>query len=202
MKRIGTRVPHSNSRLSSLGQLRGTQYSCDAKYFRSHVNGCVVNHRKITENEDMTVEKPPLQRTRETSRALPIALLRARETVMSPIRDMLHDLNLTEQKWRILRTLEECGQVEQSTISKEACLLLPSLTRILRAMEADGQISRSADATDKRRTLVEITDVGRAILRDNIHVSNGIYQSIQSQMGQEKLDTLLDLLQELQQVRV
>ncbi|GAA6194471.1 homoprotocatechuate degradation operon regulator HpaR [Phaeobacter gallaeciensis] len=150
----------------------------------------------------MTVENPPLQRTRETSRALPIALLRARETVMSPIRDMLHDLNLTEQKWRILRTLEECGRVEQSTIAKEACLLLPSLTRILRTMEADGQIARAADLTDKRRTLVEITETGRAILRDNIHVSNGIYQSIQSQMGQEKLDTLLDLLQELQQVRV
>jgi len=150
----------------------------------------------------MTVENPPLQRTRETSRALPIALLRARETVMSPIRDMLHDLNLTEQKWRILRTLEECGRVEQSTIAKEACLLLPSLTRILRTMEADGQIARAADLADKRRTLVEITETGRAILRDNIHVSNGIYQSIQSQMGQEKLDTLLDLLQELQQVRV
>ena len=150
----------------------------------------------------MTVENAPPQRNRETSRALPIALLRARETVMSPIRDMLHDLNLTEQKWRILRTLEECGRVEQSTIAKEACLLLPSLTRILRTMEADGQITRSADQTDKRRTLVEITEAGRAILRNNIHVSNGIYKSIESQMGQEKLDTLLDLLQELQQVRV
>ena len=102
--------------------------------------------------------------TKSTTRSLPIALLRARETVMAPIRDMLHDIHLTEQKWRILRVLDELGEVEQSTIAHEACLLLPSVTRILRTMEAEGQISRRQDSEDKRRTMVQITDSGRMIL--------------------------------------
>lgn len=140
--------------------------------------------------------------TKSTSRSLPIALLRARETVMAPIRDMLQDIHLTEQKWRILRVLHEVGEVEQSTISKEACLLLPSLTRILRTMEADGQITRRQDAQDKRRTQVQITDAGRQILEANLGTSTAIYTSIEDQMGREKLDQLLDLLEELQAVKI
>lgn len=140
--------------------------------------------------------------TKSTSRSLPIALLRARETVMAPIRDMLQDIPLTEQKWRILRVLDEHGEVEQSAISKEACLLLPSLTRILRTMEADGQITRRQDSHDKRRTMVKITDNGRQILEENLAASLAISKDIEAQMGREKLAQLLDLLEELQSIRV
>jgi homoprotocatechuate degradation regulator HpaR len=140
--------------------------------------------------------------TTRTSRALPIALLRARETVMAPIRDMLQGIQLTEQKWRILRVLDEMGEVEQSTIANEACLLLPSLTRILRTMESDGQISRRQGSTDKRRTMVKITDEGRQILEENLATSLAIHNTIEAQMGQEKIDNLLDLLEELQAVKV
>ncbi|MES0826877.1 homoprotocatechuate degradation operon regulator HpaR [Ruegeria sp. SCP11] len=140
--------------------------------------------------------------TKSTARSLPIALLRARETVMAPVRDMLQGIQLTEQKWRILRVLDELGEVEQSTIAHEACLLLPSLTRILRTMEAEGQITRRQDNQDKRRTMVQITDEGRRILEENLATSLAISNNIEAQMGREKLDNLLDLLEELQAVKV
>lgn len=140
--------------------------------------------------------------TKSTSRSLPIALLRARETIMAPVRDMLQTIPLTEQKWRILRVLDELGEVEQSTIAKEACLLLPSLTRILRTMEAEGQVSRRQDDHDKRRTMVRITADGRRILEENLATSLVIANNIEAQMGREKLDHLLDLLDELQALKV
>lgn len=139
---------------------------------------------------------------RHTSRSLPIALLRARETVMVPIREMLNENGLTEQKWRILRTLDECGESEQTHIAREACLLLPSLTRILRSMEADGQISRKADERDRRRTLVSITERGLSLLHANMPTSNRIYERIESQYGREKLENLLDLLEDLQDITI
>lgn len=139
---------------------------------------------------------------KSTARSLPISLLRARETVMAPVRDMLNGIHLSEQKWRVLRVLDELGEVEQSIIAKEACLLLPSLTRILRSMEADGQVSRRQDSQDKRRTLVQITEPGRQILAENMSTSQEIYQKIEAQMGREKLESLLDLLEDLQAVRV
>ncbi|MGJ8529592.1 homoprotocatechuate degradation operon regulator HpaR [Maritalea sp.] len=141
-------------------------------------------------------------RARSTSRTLPIALLRARETVMSPIREILQEINLTEQKWRILRTLDELGEVEQSTISKEACLLLPSLTRTLRAMEAEKLIARRQDADDKRRTLVEISDKGRLLLANNISQATEVYAAIEDQLGRQKVTQLLDLLEELRHVKI
>lgn len=133
-----------------------------------------------------------------TSRTLPIALLRAREVVMQPIREMLQGIQLTEQKWRILRTLDELGEVEQSSIAKEACLLLPSLTRTLRGMEEAGLVARRGDAQDRRKTMVQITPAGKALLTENIATSLALYARIETQLGPDKLRQLLDLLEDLQ----
>ncbi|MCR9055691.1 MAG: hypothetical protein NXI02_00005, partial [Rhodobacteraceae bacterium] len=65
-----------------------------------------------------------------TKRSVPIALIRAREKVMGPIREMLSDCGITEQQWRILRVLEEFGPQDASSLAERACLLLPSQTRI------------------------------------------------------------------------
>ena len=137
-----------------------------------------------------------------TSRSLPIALLRAREKLMGPIRQILADAGVTEQQWRVLRVLDEEGPQEPTRIANRACLLLPSLTRILRGMEADGQISRKSDEVDRRRTLVQITPLGRDLLMRNMPTSNQIYERIESQYGRQKLETLLDLLEELQDLKI
>jgi homoprotocatechuate degradation regulator HpaR len=102
----------------------------------------------------------PSQPLRRTRRSLPIALLRARETVMGPIREMLSQSDINEQKWRVLRVLDERGPCELTQVAKDACLLLPSLTRIIRAMEEEGLASRSTDEVDRRKTIATITDAG------------------------------------------
>ncbi len=44
---------------------------------------------------------------RETGRSLPIALLRARESLMARFRPMLAAHGFTEQQWRVLRIVGE-----------------------------------------------------------------------------------------------
>ncbi|MGA0233973.1 MAG: homoprotocatechuate degradation operon regulator HpaR [Alphaproteobacteria bacterium] len=134
---------------------------------------------------------------RKTKRSLPIALLRAREEVMVPIRSMLAQSGVTEQKWRVLRVLEEIGEVEPTIIASEACLHLPSLSRILKSMEADGLIQRKEDLEDRRKTLVGISKAGRAILTKHAGQSAAIFAELEARMGKEKLETILDLLEEL-----
>ena len=73
-----------------------------------------------------------------TKRSIPIALIRAREKVMTPIREMLADSGITEQQWRILRVLEEFGPQDASTLAERACLLLPSQTRIVQTLSGKG----------------------------------------------------------------
>ena len=140
----------------------------------------------------------PSQPLRRTRRSLPIALLRARETVMGPIREMLSQSDINEQKWRVLRVLDERGPCELTQVAKDACLLLPSLTRIIRAMEEEGLATRATDPEDRRKTIASITDAGRALIVAHLAESNAIFARLERDFGHEKLEELLDLLDELQ----
>lgn len=134
---------------------------------------------------------------RQTARSLPIALLRARETVMGPVRDMLAKSGVNEQKWRVLRVLDEVGPLDQSLLAGRACLQLPSLTRILRAMEEQGLVTRATDDGDRRRSIVTISDAGRTILSDHAAESAAIFARIEASYGPERMEQLLDMLEDL-----
>lgn len=135
-----------------------------------------------------------------TARSLPIALLRARETVMGPIRDMLQKSGISEQQWRVLRVLDETGEIEQSAIASAACLQLPSLTRMLRAMEGEELIARRTDHADRRRTLVSITEKGRKLILDHLPDNAAIFSKLEAEFGAQNLKQLLDLLEELRRI--
>jgi homoprotocatechuate degradation regulator HpaR len=137
---------------------------------------------------------------RQTRRSLPIALLRARETVMGPIRGMLAASGVNEQKWRVLRMLDEQGPLELTHLAHEACLLLSSLTRMVRPMQDEGLITRATPDSDRRKVVVAITDKGRALIRDHMAASNAIFARIESEFGKDRLESLLDLLDDLRRI--
>jgi homoprotocatechuate degradation regulator HpaR len=140
---------------------------------------------------------PPLRQTR---RSLPIALLRAREQVMGPIRDMLAQSGVNEQKWRVLRVVQEGGPQELSQIADEACLLLSSLTRMVPPMVAEGLITRTTPPEDRRKTIIAITPQGEALIRAHAVESAAIFARIEAEFGKDRLNHLLDLLEALQQL--
>lgn len=136
----------------------------------------------------------------QTSRSLPIALLRSREVVMRPIREHLKKIGLTEQKWRVLRSIEEMAPCEQSAIAHDACLLLPSLSRIIQSLETDGFIKREGDDKDKRRAIVSLMPKGQNILNENRWLYRDIEAEIEKRFGRDELKTLLDLLEKFQRL--
>ncbi len=133
-----------------------------------------------------------------TARSLPMALIRARETVMEPIRRMLSKSGITEQQWRILRVLDEYGPLDATTLADRSGLLLPSQTRIVQSMSERGLITRATDSRDRRRQTLTITAAGRAILAANADEARDIARAIEARIGPEKLEQLLDLLDDLQ----
>lgn len=137
-----------------------------------------------------------------TSRSLPISLLRAREKVMGPIRNMLVDADVTEQQWRVLRVLSEQGPQDPTTISEHACLLLPSLTRILQKLEDKGMVVRSRDQVDRRRQVIEATKQGEALIALHAPTSQDVFNNLRDAFGEERYETLLDLLGELNKLDV
>jgi len=132
-----------------------------------------------------------------TSRSLPIALLRAREGVMAPIREMLSETSITEQQWRVLRVLAEFGELDTKTLANRASLLFPSLTRIAASMSNKGLITQTRDLVDRRRQMIQITAAGQKIIDDFTMQSVTITQDFRQILGDDDYEQLLDLLARL-----
>lgn len=150
-----------------------------------------------------TGDKPGMTDTphfRQIRRSLPIALLRARETVMGPLRDMLSTSGVNEQKWRVLRVLQEKGPQELSQVAAEAVLLLSSLTRMVGPMVEEGLITRMTPPEDRRKSVVAITPAGLALVNAHAGQSAAILGRIEAEFGRDRLEQLLDLLEDLQKL--
>lgn len=137
------------------------------------------------------MSKPPLP---HPDQSLPFLLLRARETVMAPIRQMLSETGLTEQQWRILRVLAQFGPQDASGLADRACLQMSSVTRITRTMEARGLIALIRDSQDRRRQRIAIAEAGSAIISENQSAAEHIAAGFQERLGAKDYAALLGLL--------
>lgn len=95
---------------------------------------------------------------------LPYLFLKARESLMEHFRPIMNHFGLTEQQWRVLRALDEQGQMEP----REICLMCkfssPSMAGILARMEEVDLITRSRIKGDQRRVLIHLSERGGNIL--------------------------------------
>ena len=130
-------------------------------------------------------------------RNLPRLLLQAREAVMAHTRPSLRQHALSDQQWRVLRVLGENGTVETGRVAREAFILGPSLTGVLTRMERDGLIQRARDPADQRRTVVEATKRGRALVGKLSQTIEAHYNWMEKTLGKEKLSQLYALLDEV-----
>ena len=132
-----------------------------------------------------------------TARSLPIALIRAREGVMAPIREMLSETGITEQQWRVLRVLAEFGRMDTKTLADRSSLLFPSLTRIAATLRDKGLVTQTRDDADRRRQFIEITAEGQRIIDDHTPRAAEIVAGFREVLGEADYETLLDLLTRL-----
>lgn len=116
---------------------------------------------------------------------------------MTHFRPMLAEHDITEQQWRVIRILAERGMVDASEMADRAFILAPSLTRIIRSLEERGIIAKAKDENDGRRVLLEITPAGLAIIEEVAPESRLIYDRLEKRIGRERIDQLLDMLDEL-----
>lgn len=141
-----------------------------------------------------TQKLSPLAQTRRT---LPIALLRARESVMERFRPMLNRLDVSEQQWRVLRVLLEVEALDASELANCASILAPSLSRILKTLESKQFIALKKDPNDGRRTLVSLTEAGTEFLMGAAPDSAAIYAEIEAIIGHDRIESLIDELDDL-----
>lgn len=135
---------------------------------------------------------------RPFSESLPMALLRARESVMYLFRPGLRKHGVTEQQWRILRALAHRGSLEVTDLAEATFLLAPSLSRILPDMESRELVSRRQVDTDLRRSVVSLEHKGLKLIAAHAPYSEEMYAEIAQRFGTARIEQLISLLQELE----
>ena len=133
------------------------------------------------------------------SQTLPILLLRAREAVIERFRPLLQAHDLSEQQWRVLRTLSGVEAIEVTPLARAVFVRGPSLSRILKDMLARGLISRRPGVRDRRQSLISITPAGRDMIRAVGPDALKVGQEISRLFGDERMEKLRGLLVELEQ---
>ncbi len=133
---------------------------------------------------------------RKFEKSLPIALLRTREATTRLFKPFIDSHDLTMPQWRVLRALAEAEALDAKTLAERCVILPPSLTRIFRGLTQRGLIEQ-VQCTDARRHMVRLTPEGMALFEDVVQESEPSYRQLAAAFGAERLDTLLDLLNEL-----
>ena len=132
-------------------------------------------------------------------RSLTVALLRARESTMRRFKKYADAHNLSLPQWRVLRALADGDPLDAGTLCQRCVILPPSLTRILRALAERGLLAQ-VTCNDARRHMVTLTDKGKALFDSLVVQSEDSRRQIDEAFGQEKMQTLLDLLNELREI--
>ena len=116
-------------------------------------------------------------------RNLPQLFLKAREELMCHFRPILNHFGLTEQQWRILRTLSESEQLEPREICEACHILSPSLAGVLARMEDMGLVQRTRMAEDQRRVLVRLAPKGEKLVTEVAPLVEQQYRNLEQALG-------------------
>lgn len=114
-------------------------------------------------------------------------LLAAREAVMAPLREHLRAGGFTDQQWRVLRVLADAGPLDASAIARQALLHPPSVTRILRDLIERGLLARDTSPTDRRRSMIRITEQGAALVGQTAEQTARLLDAYGAAFGPERL---------------
>lgn len=140
---------------------------------------------------------------KQNTRILPIyrqslagTLLRARESVMGPLRPILRQINLTDPQWRVLRVLADEGSLDPSSLAEASLLHTPSVSRILSELLSRKLILREISPEDKRRSIITISEDGLNLVKSVALQVVPILENYADIFGKERLRNLMNELSE------
>lgn len=133
--------------------------------------------------------------------SLTLSLLQAREGAMAFFRPALNVHDLTEQQWRVIRILRQQGELENHQLAEAACILKPSMSVVLKRLERDGIVARRKSPEDQRRVFINLTAKGHEAFMAMSEEMGRNYGKIFNQFGEQKLQHLMLLLDEMKKIK-
>lgn len=127
-------------------------------------------------------------------RNLPQLFLKAREELLCHFRPIISHFGLTEQQWRILRTLSEMEQLEPREICEICHILSPSMTGVLSRMEEMNLVTRERMPEDQRRVIVRLTPKSEQLVSELGPLIVDQYKIIEQAFGPDLIKELYEVL--------
>lgn len=108
------------------------------------------------------------------------------------------ELGITPAQSRLLRTLAHYGTPPRMADLAERLEVVPrAVTTLVDGLEANGKVRRVPDPANRRVTRIELTDDGRAALRELRAARRTAAEEILAPLGDEQRATLGELLDAL-----
>jgi DNA-binding MarR family transcriptional regulator len=103
--------------------------------------------------------------------------------------------DLTPSRHRLLRTVARASEPQRQTALAAALDLVPrSITSLVDDLEHAGLVAREPDPSDRRATLVRVTDEGRAVLAEADRQRRRHAEELLGRLEPGEADELLRLL--------
>ncbi len=112
--------------------------------------------------------------------------------------DRLAPFDLTPSQHRLLRAVARAGAPQRQSVLADALGVVPrSITSVVDDVEAAGLVERAADPTDRRATLVGLTDRGTEVLASADRERRRRADDMLGRLAPTERDELLRLLRVL-----
>lgn len=112
--------------------------------------------------------------------------------------DQLAPFDLTPSQHRLLRAVARAGTPQRQSALADLLGIVPrSITSVVDDVEAAGLVERAADPTDRRATLVGLTDRGRGVLASADRERRRRADDMLGRLAPPERDELLRLLRVL-----
>jgi len=131
---------------------------------------------------------------------LPQLLQKAREHSVAFVRPVLAEFGFTEQQWRVLKVLDNFGELSAQDIATESCILSPSLSRILARLEVEGLLLKKSDSSDQRALVIKLSAKGKRTCKKINPLIDQQYKRLSRSMGQKTIINLVSVLQEFNEL--
>lgn len=127
-------------------------------------------------------------------RNLPQLFLQAREQLMVHFRPVFQHYGLTEQQWRVLRALDEQGELEPWELCEACHFHSSSMAGILARMTEMKLILRRPVPEDQRRLRIALSARGDRLVRDMAPLIDRQYRYLEQALG-ERIDLVFNALE-------
>jgi len=108
-------------------------------------------------------------------------------------------VKLSGPRLRLLLAVEEEGRLRMGDVAEDLGITSRTVTTLVDALEKEGLLARLPDPTDRRATLLELTDTARTQFEQVRRLQMELGEELVAPLDQQQRRLLLDLLSRLNQ---